>query len=378
MLPAGFLSAKSGNIVAGDGEPVRIASANWSGAELGSGLGGGYVPMGLWQRNYRDIIKLALDSGLNALAINYSDDCFDNFPQFRDGTQAKQFGIDQTLNPDLAPGMASLEMWDKFVAYAGSLGLRIIFRRMWQVSTPPFWAGRAQTPLWYDPPGSGTPYDDAKVLANLQMLARHYAGNSTVIAIEINNEIEAGAPPHNVTWGDGNVATDFKLWVERAANAIHAANPDILVIAEAPQSYSVLPPFHHFGAGDLSPMANPELRPAVSAPDKLVYSVHSYPPSLIGRVSPQDPTHLDQAWGFLLKKGIAPVLLTEFGIPQDPPAEDVAWLNGLAGYITANNVSWASFYWGSSFSPKDNPAGEVNDNWDAVVPSVFDPLIPLE
>jgi endoglucanase len=55
----------------------------------------------------------------------------------------------------------------------------------------------SQSELWYT-----SRYSEARWIADWQMLARRYAGNTTVIGADLHNE------PHGpATWGDGNQAT---------------------------------------------------------------------------------------------------------------------------------------------------------------------------
>ena len=104
---------------------------------------------------------------------------------------------------------------DKIIGYAGSIGLKVILDR----HRPD--AG-SQSALWYT-----SRYDEARWISDWEMLARRYAGNTTVIGADLHNE-----PHDEATWGDGNRATDWRLAAERAGNAILAVNPEWLIIVE--------------------------------------------------------------------------------------------------------------------------------------------------
>ena len=56
-------------------------------------------------------------------------------------------------------------------------------------------------------------------------MAKRYAGDATVIGADLFNE-----PKRTATWGEEKPATDWNKAVERCANAIHAVNPDWLII----------------------------------------------------------------------------------------------------------------------------------------------------
>ena len=73
------------------------------------------------------------------------------------------------------------------------------------------------------------------MIADWQMLARHYAGNTTVVGADLFNEPHAEGTYPNGTgscWGCGDTARDWRLAAERIGNAVHAANPNWLVLVE--------------------------------------------------------------------------------------------------------------------------------------------------
>ena len=88
------------------------------------------------------------------------------------------------------------------------------------------------------------------------MLARRYR-NTAVIAVDLWNE------PKAVTWGSGNVNTDWLLASKRAGDAILAVNQNLLIIVEGTGWGSSL-----IGLADKTLDLN--------IPNKVVYSVHLY------------------------------------------------------------------------------------------------------
>src|ERR1019366_7255021 len=123
-------------------------------------------------------------------------------------------GIDFSQNPDLA-GLSSLQIMDKIVAYCGKIGLRIFLDRHRPDQN-------AQSPLWYTSTVSETTW-----IKDWVALATRYNGNTTVIGADLHNE-----PNNPATWGDGVLATDWRLAAERCGNAILAVNPNLLIIVE--------------------------------------------------------------------------------------------------------------------------------------------------
>ena len=273
-------------------------------------------------------------------------------------------GSTSRKNPDLV-GLNGLGVLDKVVDYAGEIGLRIFLDHHRTVA-----GDGADSGLWYEP---GTQYTDAKFVADWQFLAARYAGDPTIIGADLHNE------PHGpATWGSGNVATDWRLAAERAGNAIHAVNPDWLIIVEGVESG---PSGNYWWGGNLS--AAGEFPVRLSQPGKLVYSPHDYPSTVFNQPwfnSPDYPNNLnavwDANWGYLFKDNIAPVLIGEFGTKLET-ASDRVWLDRLTDYLAgdfdgngtndlpagAEGPSWT--YW--SWNPNSGDTGGIlADDWRTV------------
>jgi len=85
-----------------------------------------------------------------------------------------------------------------------------------------------------------------------------------VIGNDLRNEIRYDSVNNlDATWGDGNVATDWKLAATTAANEIHKINPEQLIFVEG-LSY----------ANDMSPIKTSPITLDVS--NRLIYSFHYY------------------------------------------------------------------------------------------------------
>lgn len=324
LLPAGYLATSGNQIVdPNNGNlPVRIFGASYAGMEFGNALNNEADPsaplFGTWQVNYKTIMNAVVAMGINAIRWDFADACLEgNAPTSTDGSN---FTINTTLNPDLA-GLTVLEVIDKVVAYCGTIGLKIWFGRMWQNGTV------GQTQLPYGTPsgiGSLTDWTRANVIADMVMLATRYANNPTVIGIEVNNEVFS--PP--VTFGDGSVDTDLRQFWSDAGNAILNANPNLLILC---QSYLTTNTSQGGVIADLTGVANFPL--TLNVPNRLVYTIHTYPPSNGG--STQNPSTWNPDWGYVYSEGIAPVLISEFGhLGSDTSTATQQWEAGLIAYCT--------------------------------------------
>ena len=235
-------------------------------------------------------------------------------------------GLDTTLNPDLA-GLSPLQILDKIVDYCGLIGMSVILNRYTATI-----GDSTNEPLWYIPGDSY--YTDARFLKDWVMLATRYRGTA-VIGADLLQE------PHNsadiqATWGTGNTLTDWNLAAQRVGNAIHAVNPDWLIIVEGTWENT-------WWGGNLQHVA---LNPIVlNIPNKVVYSAHEFSQDVYNQQYLQEadfPTNLrprwDSFWGYLFRTNTAPIFIgdfkTNFGYPRD-----ATWLTTLMNYLDGQLVA---------------------------------------
>lgn len=128
--------------------------------------------------------------------------------------------VDPAVNPTLA-GLTVMQIFDKIVEHAGSIGMRIIFDH----HTDDGGGGQQPNGLWFDKgPGSdgtdgagtqGT-VDAARFRADWLVFAQRYAGNPTVIGFDLDNEpIGVG----RANW-DGGGPTDIRQMYTDIGNAL--------------------------------------------------------------------------------------------------------------------------------------------------------------
>lgn len=337
----------SGNtIVDAEGRIVRITGVNWFGFETET-----YAAHGLWARGYKDMMKQMRDLGYNTIRLPYSNRMLD--------AGRKPNGINYSLNPDLQ-GLSSIQVMDKIISYAGELNMRVLLDR--HRPTP-----NAQSELWYT-----SEITEARWIEDWQKLAERYKGNTTVIGADLHNE------PHGTAcWGCNNQSTDWRLAAERAGNAIHARNPDWLIIVEGVENYNGS---NYWWGGNLMGVKDFPVR--LTQANKVVYSTHDYPESVYGQSWFRDSTYprnltavWDKYWGYIHKKNIAPVLLGEFGTKLGTE-KDRLWLETLVSYlgIGSSGISWT--YW--SWNPNSGDTGGIlNDDWTTVNTAKHTKLTPV-
>jgi endoglucanase len=216
----------------------------------------------------------------------------------------------------------------------------------------------AQSDLWYTPE-----YDEARWIRDWVMLAKRYAANDTVIGVDLHNE-----PHGRATWGSDDPATDWRLAAERAGNAILQVNPNLLIIVQGVERYQE---DWYWWGGNLSGARDKPVR--LDAPAQLVYSTHVYGPGVYPQPWFSDPSFpdnmpeiWDRHWGYLVKEGIAPVIVGEFGGRSVGEDKEGIWQRALVSYLRENNFSYT--YW--TLNPNSGDTGGILlDDWQSVDPA---------
>ncbi|MDL4819512.1 cellulase family glycosylhydrolase [Actinomadura opuntiae] len=331
----GYWHTSGRQLLDADGQAVRMTGINWFGAETAN-----YTPHGLWTRGYKDMLDQIKSLKYNTLRLPYSNQMLD--------PGSTPNSIDYAKNPDLS-GLNGLQVLDKIIAYAGQIGLKVVLDQHRPDSG-------AQSALWYT-----DAYPESRWISDWTMLARHYAGNTTVIGADLHNE------PHSpACWGCGDQAKDWRLAAERAGNAVLAANPDCLIIVEGIDGYNG---DNYWWGGNLQGAAAYPVR--LNVPNRLVYSAHDYATSVYPQPwfsDPSFPSNLagiwDKDWGYLYKNNVAPVLLGEFGTTLADP-RDQTWLRTLLSYLGTGTGGISFTYW--SWNPNSGDTGGIlNDDWTTV------------
>ncbi|HEX3595169.1 MAG TPA: cellulase family glycosylhydrolase [Polyangiaceae bacterium] len=340
----GYLHTNGSKVVDWQGNEVRLTGLSWFGMETSN-----YAPHGLWSRSLAAYLDQIKQLGYNSIRVPFCSQMFD--------AGSTPNSIDQNSNPDLI-GLSPLQILDKLVAGAKSRGLKIILDRHRPDSG-------GQSALWYT-----SQYSEARWISDWKMLATHFLGNSTVVGCDLHNE-----PHDSASWGDGNMATDWRAAAERAGNAILAVNPQLLIIVEGVQNVS-----------GTSSWWGGNLRGAGSAPvnlsvkNRVVYSAHDYPSSVSDQTWFHDanypnnlPAVWHDAWGYLVESNTAPVWVGEFGTKLATDS-DTKWLNAMAGYIKSQKLNFAYWCWNPD---SGDTGGILQDDWMAVNQNKQSVLAPL-
>ncbi len=337
-----YLHVSGTQILDSHNNPVRLTGVSWFGFETST-----FCPQGLWARSMPSMLDQIKSLGFNVIRVPYSTQMFDA------GSTVNS--IDYSLNPTLE-GLTPIQVLDQLVAGAQSRGIKIILDRHTL-------AADTQEPLWYT-----TQYPESRWISDWQMLATRYLGNDTVIGFDMHNE-----PHEPATWGDGNLATDWRWAAERGGNAVLSVNPKLLIFVEGIDQND-----YYWWGGDLSLAGQYPVN--LSVPAQLVYSAHDYPNSVSPSPWFNDPTYpanlpsiWNQYWGYLVEQKIAPVWLGEFGT-ADATTSDQQWFSSIASYISQYQLNFTYWCWNPNAS---DTGGILADDWQTVNANKMAVLTPL-
>ena len=330
--PANYLHTCYGLIYDSKGRQVQITGVSWFGMEAG-----GYAPGGLAFRNWKSILDQVAAMGFNTIRLPFTNEAFRPYAQPK--------GINYELNSELL-GLTPLEIMDRVVAGARERGLKVILDRHRPES-------KGQSSFWYTPAVS-----EEQWTADWRMVARRYRGNDTVIGLDLHNE-----PWGQAAWGTGDPATDWRLAVEKAGNAVLEENPYLLVLVEGIEHYDGA----YWWGGNLTGVRDSQVN--LKIPNRVVYSPHDFGPGVYPQAWFSDPTFptnmesiWDMRWGFIKKQGVAPIVVGEFGGRSVGVDTEGTYQRTIMEYMERNDMGY--LYWALNPDSPDS-GGLLTDDWAA-------------
>src|SRR3569833_958228 len=114
---SGYWHTKGNQIIDASGNVVRIAGINWYGFETPD-----FLAHGLWAQDYKTVLNNIKALGYNVIRVPFSNEMVEKNPVPTNFTKI----VGQTEVKQALVGATALQDMDTIVAYAGSIGLRII------------------------------------------------------------------------------------------------------------------------------------------------------------------------------------------------------------------------------------------------------------
>ncbi len=356
----GFLHVEGSKLVDWRGKTVRLTGVNWFGLETNN-----QEPHGIWVRDYRSMVKQIADLGFNAIRLPWSNEILRSDAKASDSNGFGQSGPDaydgtNPINANLV-GKSPLEIMDKVIEAAGEFGVKIILDNH---SREP--DGYMNEQVWYT---DKTP--EKQWIDDWVSLAKRYAGNTTVVAADLDNE------PHGIaSWGTGDATTDWNSAAERCGNAILAANPDWVIVVEGVEKVGS---DGYWWGGNLSGVKTAPIK--LTDPKKLMYSCHEYGPEVHDQPWFDDanfPNNLPALWtskfDFIMQQNLGHILIGEFGIKDRSAAGGKAgvWFDTVLSKL-GTTYSWTFWCWNPNSGDTE---GLLGYDWVTPVQWKIDALKP--
>jgi endoglucanase len=343
MAIATPLSTSGRFIVDANGKRIRLAGVNWYGASEDM-----WVPAGLDRTERGTLAGLIAAQGFNSVRLPFSVWMTEQTAPVPQQVLA--------ANPDLF-GKTPLEVYDACVKALTDKGL-IVIPNCHLLDFGWCCKNTDSNGLWFN-----DRFPAQKFTAAWQNIAKRYASNPLVAAMDIKNEprpATVGGRELKPTWGTGG-ETDFAAMYTSVGNLIHQINPHPLIICEG-LNY----------ACDLIGVASHPVR--LTEPNKVVYSMHDYSWSGHGPGQTRAAyiAQMTTNGGYLLTEGKAPVWVGEFGDTASAlsaPSGGGIWWANVQAWLAEADVDWC--WWainpthGQSSTPGTN---QIQNRWGAPEP----------
>ena len=318
------LSTSGRFIVDAHGRRVRLAGVNWYGASEDIA-----VPVGLDQANRSTLAELIAGLGFNCVRLPFSLWM----------TEQSKPVPDQYLaaNRDLY-GKTPMEVYDACVRALTGAGL-IVIPNCHLLDFGWCCSASDENGLWFN-----DRWPEARFTQVWQGIARWYASNQLVAAMDIKNEPRDATVGGHVlapAWGTGG-QTDIAAMYTTVGNLIHEIAPGPLIICEG-LNY----------ATSLVGVASHPIR--LARPGKVVYSMHDYSwDHAEGQSQAAYAAQMNKAGGYILTEKIAPLWIGElgdstgslanFGLAPSSPggggADAAVWWNNFEAWLTDTDADW--------------------------------------
>ncbi len=354
-----YLFANGSGLYDAAGHPVRLTGIAWFGFETQT-----QVYHGLWSVRMEEVLDTVADLGFNVLRVPL---CVQLVNQWRNGEGGVPGSVNDSANPGLAD-MTSLQILDASIAYCKQIGLKVMLDMRQVVNTQ-------MLDAWYT---DGYPPGDFE--ACWQWLARHYAGDDTVIAMDLFNEPH-GAPgdPGMVKWDDSSDLNNWKYEAEKVANLVLDINPNVLVVVEGIESTpkdgytyteinSANYDFNWWG-GNLRRVKDYPLDLG-NRQSQIVYAPHDCGPSVYAQPWFNTGFNKDTLtndcwepnWLYIALQDLAPVLVGGWGGRMDG-GDNQKWMGALADTIDEYDLNHT--FW--CINPNSGDTGGILlDDWQSV------------
>lgn len=334
-----WLYTKGNKIVDKNGKEVWITGVNWFGYNTGTN-----VFDGLWSADLNTSLAAIADRGFNLLRIPISSELILDWAKGK----APEANFNKATNSYLV-GMNSLEIFDYVVGQCRANGLKIMI----DIHSAKTDSMGHMKPVWYD--GNITEKD---YIDSLAWMAERYKSDDTIIAYDLKNEPH-GKPDETprAIWNNSKDPNNWKYIAEKAANAVLAKNPNVLIVVEGIEIYpkdikansdykskNSADYYFNWWGGNLRGVKDYPINLG-KYQNKLVYSPHDYGPTVYEQPWFKNGYTYESLykdcwkdnWMFIHENNTAPLLIGEWGGFMKEP--NLTWMTYLRKLIKTNKLN---------------------------------------
>lgn len=313
-LPTGEINfVAEGGFLWANGARFYIKGINWFGSEGRDGAG---PPLGLDKHDIAWYMRFLTDNGFNAIRFLFNHETILSDPTLDPPDEAK-YGVGAPWESPELEGYSYVDMFVKLAEVAAEHGILVMLtcHRL----RPLAWPGDGK---WFD-----TVITEERVKESWDKLADRLCAQWNVFAVDLQNE------PHGSSWGLGmGEKSDWGHAAERLGNHVLSRCRRWLIMVEGigydPGSSDQDPAGGIFWGENLAGALQQPVQ--LSDPSKLVFSPHTYGPSVYEQDyfnSPIFPQNMPDIWD--ARFSFAPIKL---GVP--------VVIGELGGFYTGNDKVW--------------------------------------
>ena len=347
--------AHDGHLYA-NGEKLHIKGVNWFGSEGRSG-----PPLGLDKHNIAWYMAFLKDHQFNAIRFLFNHKTVLDDATLEPPNEEKYGKGAPWEAPELA-FFKYLDMFQKLAEEAAKYGILVMMAN--HRLKPDAWPGDG---LWFD-----ADITEKRVKDSWTKIARRLCDQWNVFAVDLQNE------PHASSWAKGDEKTDWGHAAERLGNHVLKECPRWLVMVEGVGYNPGAPGMDNGGAGIWwgENLAGARKQPVrLSNPQKLVYTPHTYGPSVYDQKYFDDasfPNNMariwDQRFAFLVQQG-SPVVIGEMG--GFYLGKDKTWQDWAFKFMRDHDIG--VFYFALNPGSKDT-GGLIKPDWQTPETAKLDML----
>ncbi|KAI1815110.1 glycoside hydrolase superfamily [Poronia punctata] len=360
------------------GGKITYAGINWPGSLETM------IPEGLQYQSIETIVSKVKEEGMNVIRLTYATEMVDQYyekGEEKDVTIQKAFidalgeedgraVYDMVVrnNPSFGPETTRLQVYD---AIAAECARQEIYLHLDNHVSKAIWCC---TPLDGNSWWGDTYFDADNWKRGLSFMAERGRKWPALVSMSLRNELR---PPLTNILVSGTYS--WEVWykyMRQGADAVHSANPDVLIFLSGLDTDSDLKPVVQ--GSTLEPGTAKFNRDDFGGygDDKLVLELHAYDNIIATPNVPcSDITErlFDAGFETLSKNAVNtfPLVMTEFGLPQDADAANNTYITCIMDYFSSQRVGWTiwalsgSYYIRDGTKDADESWGLLSRNWSA-------------